>query len=78
MRIKLEAISLGKASRLRSYEVIGDAAELPQVGKRFVMTAEPIDPNSLFRLVETSPVTELGPANEFRTSSGSHYRLHTI
>ena len=58
MRVKLERIKNGVA--LRTSEVVGDAGEMPEVGKRFLMTGAPLDPTAgNARVVVTSPVVAL-------------------
>lgn len=58
MRVKLERIKNGVA--LRTSEVIGEAGEMPEVGKRFMMTGQPLDPTvGDTRLVVTSTVVAI-------------------
>lgn len=79
----LEKIS-STTNALRTETVRGTFC-LPQVGRQFRLVGESLTEGADLRLVQTSPVTEMvriqGGFNErcqifeFRTESGSHYRL---
>ncbi len=55
MKAKLTRIS-SSHTILRTDEVIGHTENSPQVGKRFVMFADSLNPSGAFRHVSTSPV----------------------
>lgn len=75
MHVKLTKI---KSSHqiLRTETVVGDAAELPAVGKRFTMTSEPLDTGMDIRFIQTSAVTEV-TATGF-TTANSEYQLEVL
>jgi hypothetical protein len=61
---------------LRTDEVVGDAMQLPIVGRSFVMMAPPLDPTATVRMVATGPVKAL-LADGF-TTENSHYKLEVL
>lgn len=54
-KVVLEKLKSNHAN-LRTPVIEGFAGELPAVGKRFVMTAAPLNPLAAFRYVETTTV----------------------
>ena len=74
---KLEKIS-DNDNALRTNDIEGNFAILPQVGKRFVIIGEPLEAGYGVRVVSTSPVQEINiegnGAIVFRTLN-SIYRL---
>ena len=43
-------------TNLRTNEVLGEFSTLPNIGQRFQMRGEPLDPTKDLRVVETSPI----------------------
>lgn len=73
-RGKLKKIS-STHQRLRTNVIDGWFLDTPKVGHSFVMFADPIDPETDLRVVETTPVREVR-ADSFDTEN-STYELVT-
>ena len=88
MKVKLIRVNGGEA--LRSDSVIGDAIELPKVGSRFIVVAEPITSGANMRYIRTSEIKKVDQSVEwsesekafigsnlyvFETESGSVYQV---
>lgn len=67
---------------LRTPEIIGEIARLPQVGEPLLLVGAPLDPEANVRLIETTPITEIRlhteeGSLEFWTCN-SHYGLQIL
>jgi hypothetical protein len=65
---------------LRTNDVEGQTTRLPTMGKPFVMTAKPLNPNATLRYIETSPVKSVVESDDgktyiIRTETGSVYEI---
>ena len=65
-------------NRIRTDETKGSALGLPEVGKQFVMTAEPLEFGASFRMINTSEVVEIDQLEKgwrLHTETGSIYEV---
>ncbi len=72
--VKLTRLASNNAN-LRTPTIKGVTADLPVVGKSFVLVGESLTPGGLFRLIETSVVTEVsmhGQGMGFKTMNSEY------
>lgn len=65
-------------NKIRTDETKGKALGLPEVGKQFVMTADPLEFGASFRMINTSEVVsidELENGWRLHTETGSIYEI---
>jgi hypothetical protein len=78
-KAKLQRMTAGINSGLRTNMIEGECHDLPKTGRPFILMGPPLETKIGMRYVETSPVAELLIDSDadysFRTASGSVYRL---